>query len=72
MIAICHIGKNHYSQETIIETTYRDGTKKREKSNDIIDFLLGSVIIPLAMHFVVEPLLWADRKIARSNKEFRL
>jgi hypothetical protein len=46
--------------------------KKREKSNDIIDFLLGSVIIPLAMHFVVESLLWADRKIARSNKEFRL
>jgi hypothetical protein len=28
VIAICHIGKNHYSQETIIETTYRDGTKK--------------------------------------------
>lgn len=59
VIAICHIGKNHYSQETIIETTYSDGTKKREKSNDIIDFLLGSIIIPLAMHFIVEPLLWA-------------
>lgn len=59
VIAICHIGKNHYSQETIIETTYSDGSKKREKSNDIIDFLLGSVIVPLAMHFVVEPLLWA-------------
>lgn len=52
-------GVKCWFQETIIETTYSDGSKKREKSNDIIDFLLGSVIVPLAMHFVVEPLLWA-------------
>lgn len=59
MIAITHLGKSHYSQDTIIETTYSDGTKKREKSDDIMDFMLGHLIIPLLMHFVIEPLMWA-------------
>lgn len=59
VIAIAHIGKNHYSQDTIIETTYRDGTKTREKSNDIMDFMFGHFLVPLLMHFVIEPLMWA-------------
>lgn len=59
VIAIAHIGKNHYSQDTIIETTYSDGSKTREKSNDITDFMFGHFLIPLLMHFVIEPLMWA-------------
>lgn len=59
VIAITQLGKNHYSQDTIIETTYSDGTKRREKSGDIMDFMFGHLIIPLLMHFVIEPLMWA-------------
>lgn len=57
--AICNIGKNHYSQDTIIETEYSDGHRTREKSNDIMDFMFGHILMPLLGHFVLEPLLIA-------------
>lgn len=59
IIAMVNFGKNHYSQDTYIETTYRNGSKKVEKSNDITDVLFGRVIMPFLGHFILEPLMWA-------------
>jgi len=59
LCAIGNLGKNHYSQDTIIETEYRDGRRTREKSNDIIDVMFGHIVMPILGHFVLEPLLIA-------------
>lgn len=59
VVAIGNIGKSHYSQDTIIETEYRDGRVTREKSNDIIDVMFGHIFLPLLGHFVLEPLVIA-------------
>lgn len=59
IVAIGNLGKNHYSQDTIIETEYSDGTRKREKSYDITDVMFGQIIAPLLGHFVLEPLVVA-------------
>lgn len=57
--AIGNLGKSHYSQDTIIETEYWDGTRKREKSNDIMDVMFGHILLPLIGHFILEPLIVA-------------
>lgn len=57
--ALTNLGKTHYSQDTIIETERRDGTWKREKSNDITDVMFGHFFVPLLGHFVLEPLMIA-------------
>lgn len=59
IIAIARFGESHYSQDTIIETRYHDGTVKREKSYDISDVLLGQFLIPILGHFFLEPMLYA-------------
>lgn len=59
LFALTNLGKTHYSQDTIIETEYSDGHRTREKSNDITDFMLGHIFIPILGHFVLEPLFIA-------------
>lgn len=59
VIALTRFGETHWSQDTIIETEYRDGTKTREKSYDITDVLFGHFILPILGHFVIEPLIYA-------------
>lgn len=60
VLAVLHIGKNHYSYDTYEQDVYRDGTKsKPRKSYDVIDNVEGSCLAPLLGHFLLEPFLYA-------------
>lgn len=61
IIAILHLGKNHYSYDYYEQEYDSSGNKvgKPKKSYDIIDTMEGNCLVPLMMHFVVEPLIWA-------------
>lgn len=61
VIAILHLGDNHYSYDYYEQEYDSNGNKvgKPKKSYDVIDTMEGNCLVPLIMHFVVEPLLWA-------------
>lgn len=61
VISVLHLGKNHYSYDYYEQEYDSCGNKigKPKKSYDVIDTVEGNCLVPLAMHFIVEPMLWA-------------
>jgi hypothetical protein len=51
--------KFSFSQDTYIKTTYSDGSSKTEKSNDIIDFMFGHILLPIIGRLIIAPLIIA-------------
>ena len=48
-----------WSQSVDIKTTYSDGSSKTEKSNDIIDFMFGHILLPIIGRLIIAPLIIA-------------
>lgn len=60
VLAIMHMGNNHYSYDTYEQIEYSDGTKsKPKKSYDVIDNIEGGCLAPLFGHFLLEPFFYA-------------
>lgn len=61
VMAFLHFGDNHYSYDYYEQEYDSHGNKigKPKKSYDVIDTMEGNCLVPLMMHLVVEPLIWA-------------
>ena len=51
--------KFSFSQDTYIKTTYSDGSSKTEKSNDIVDFMFGHILLPIIGRLFLAPMIIA-------------
>ena len=61
IIAVMHMGKNHYSYDIYEQKYDGNGSKvgRARKSQDVLDTMEGGCLAPLFGHFVIEPLMWA-------------
>ncbi|MBR1880178.1 MAG: hypothetical protein IJ804_05470 [Prevotella sp.] len=59
IVVIANWNKFSFSQDYYIKTTYSDGTTKTEKSYDIMDFMIGHIILPLLGRFFLAPMIIA-------------